>query len=131
MSSVTWKDVLDLDEIYLRNACKSPASNTAYWTLRSSHCQSTCRPDHMTPNFLFFVWRKFAVILYTAVYLKAMTMCKSTRQDLLLESIQNCVCCSRLWSRLRTDFSRHFVHKYLIILSRAWRLSNNILHNLC
>ena len=25
------------------------------------------------------------------------------------------VCCSHLWSRLRTDFSRHFVHKYLII----------------
>ena len=26
MSSVTWKDVVDLDEIYSRNACKSPAS---------------------------------------------------------------------------------------------------------
>ena len=40
MSSVTWKDVVDLDEIYLRSACKSPASNTAYLTLRSSHCPS-------------------------------------------------------------------------------------------
>ena len=46
MSSVTWKDVVDLDEIYLTNACKSPASNTAYLTLRSSHCRSTCRPAH-------------------------------------------------------------------------------------
>ena len=62
MSSVTWKDVVDLDEIYLRSACKSPASNTTYLTLRSSHCRSTCRPAHMTPNFLFFVWRKLAVI---------------------------------------------------------------------
>ena len=63
MSSVTWKDVVDLDAVYLRNACKSPASNTAYLTLRCSHCRSTCRPAHMTPNFLFFVWRKLAVIL--------------------------------------------------------------------
>ena len=30
MSSVTWKDVVDLDEIVLRNACKSTARNTAY-----------------------------------------------------------------------------------------------------
>ena len=52
MSSVTWKDVVDLDEIYLRNACKSPVSNTAYLTLRSSNCRSTCRPAHMTPNFV-------------------------------------------------------------------------------
>ena len=93
---VTWKDVVDLDEIYLRSACKSPASNTAYLSLRSSHCRSTCRPAHMTPNFLFFVWRKLAVILNSAVYHIAMTTCKSTRQDLLLESIQNFVCCSRL-----------------------------------
>ena len=96
MSSVTWKDLVDLDEIYLRSAGKSPASNTAYLTLRSSHCRSTCRPAHMTPNFLFFVWRKLAVILKSAVYHIAMTTCKSTRQDLLLESIQNFVCCSRL-----------------------------------
>ena len=53
MSSVTWKDVVDLDEIYLRNARKSPASNTAYLTLRSSHCRSTCRLANITPNFLF------------------------------------------------------------------------------
>ena len=101
MSSVTWKDVVDLDEIYLRSACKSPASNTAYLTLRSSHCRSTCRPAHMTPNFLFFVWRKLAVILNSAVYHIAMTTCKSTRQDLLLESIQNFVCCC-LTFRLQT-----------------------------
>ena len=91
MSSVTWKDVVDLGEIYLRNACKSPASNTAYLTLRSLYCRSTCRPAHMTPNFLFFVWRKLAVILYSAVYRVAMTTCKSTRQDILLKSIQGCV----------------------------------------
>ena len=96
MSSVTWKDVVNIDEICLRSACKSPASNTAYLTLRSSHCRSTCRPAHMTPNFLFFVWRKLAVILNSAVYHIAMTTCKSTRQDLLLESIQNFVCCSHL-----------------------------------
>ena len=100
-----------------KKCLKSPASNTAYLTLRSSHCRSTCRPAHMTPNFLFFAWRKLAVILNSAVYHIAMTTCKSTRQDLLLKSIQNFVCCSPLWSRLRTDFSRHFVHKYLIILS--------------
>ena len=29
MSSVTWKDVVDVDVIYFRNACKSPTSNTA------------------------------------------------------------------------------------------------------
>ena len=86
---MTWKDVVDLDEIYLRSACKSPVSKTAYLTLRSSHCRSICRPAHMTPNFLFFVWRKLAVILNSAVYHIAMTTCKSTRQDLLLESIQN------------------------------------------
>ena len=59
---------VDLDEIYLRNVCKIPVSNTAYLTLRSSHCPSTCRPAHMTPNFFFFVWRKLAVILYSAGY---------------------------------------------------------------
>ena len=30
MSSVTWKDVVDLDEIYLRNACKSPVPVTQF-----------------------------------------------------------------------------------------------------
>ena len=109
MSSVTWKDVVDLDEIYLRNACKSPASNTPYLTLRSSHCRSTCRPAHITPNFFFCVWLKLAVIRYSAVYPIAMTTCKLTRQDLLLESIQTFVRCSHLLSRLRTDFTRHFV----------------------
>ena len=65
---MTLKDVVDLDEIYLRSACKSPARNTAYLTLSSSHCRSNCRPAHMTPNFLFFVWRKLAVIFNSAVY---------------------------------------------------------------
>ena len=69
MSSVTWKDDLDLDQNYLRNACKSPASNTAYLALRSSHCRNTCRPAHMTTNFFFFVWRKLTVIVYSAVSL--------------------------------------------------------------
>ena len=87
------EDVVDLDEIDLRNACKSPASNTAYLALRSSQCQSTCPPAHITPN--FFIWLKLAVILYSAVYPIAMTTCKSTQQDLLLESIQNFECCSR------------------------------------
>ena len=54
MSSVTWKDVVDLDEIYLRNACKSPTSNTAYLTLRSFHCRSTCRPAHITKILFLF-----------------------------------------------------------------------------
>ena len=99
MSSVTWNDVVDLDEIDLRNACKSPVSNTAYLTLRSSHCRSTCRPAHITPNFFFFVWLKLAVISYSAVYPIAMPTCKSTRQDHMLESIQNFVCCSRLYTQ--------------------------------
>ena len=30
MNSVTWKDVVDLDEIYLRNACKSPVPVILY-----------------------------------------------------------------------------------------------------
>ena len=34
---MTWNDVVDLDKIYLRNACKSPVCNTANLTLRSSH----------------------------------------------------------------------------------------------
>ena len=57
MSSVTWMDVVDLDED-LRNACKSPARNTAYLTIRSSHSRSTCGPAHITPNFFLLCLAK-------------------------------------------------------------------------
>ena len=78
------------------NANKSPASYTAYLTLRSSHCRSTRRTARKTRNIFFLPKNSFAV------HPIAMTSCKSTRQNLLFESLQHFVRCSCLESRLRT-----------------------------
>ena len=75
MSNMTWKDVVGLAEINCKKSgSKGPATNTAYLTVRSSHCRSTCRPAHKTSN-LF--GQKIDVIRYSAVYPIAMTSCIS------------------------------------------------------
>ena len=67
MSNVTWKDVVDLAEIYLRNACKSPASNTTYLTLRSSHCRGNNQNFQNDPRMHYSKILK-ATALFDMVY---------------------------------------------------------------
>ena len=111
MSSVAWKDVVDLVKI----ASKSPASNTAYLILKSSHCQSTHRPALKTPN--FFCLAKIAVIFIQCSLLHSnggmqINMARSPVR------IYGKISCSNLNKilrgvhvkmRLRTDFIRYIV----------------------
>ena len=63
----TLKDVVDLDEIYLRNACKSPASNLTCLTLRSYHCRSNDQNFQNDPRMHYSKILK-ATALFDMVY---------------------------------------------------------------
>ena len=125
MRNMTRKDVAEIN--WKKNARKSPGSNTAYLTFRSSHWRNTCHPAYKTANFVFV--QRIAVIWYSAVYTIVMTSCQSTRQYLLFESIHSFVCCSHLESSLRTDFTRNLFAYTCLFSVRGWPLTNNILHN--
>ena len=130
MSSVTWKDVVDLDEIYLRNACKSPASNTVYLTLRSSHCQSTCRRSHIKPNIFLFCLAKICCDLLRCSIPHSNDDVQINTAISLARIYTKMLCVAHVF-KAALELILHDTSFAIVIPAYSQSVINYILHNLC